>query len=269
MEDILVREEGRVLIVTINRPQRMNAFRQQTVNELIAAFAGASERADIGAIVLTGAGDRAFCTGGDVKDFTVGSGYEGASWTGIGLAVETLHRTMRAAPQPIIAAVNGYAVGGGNVLQVVCDMSIAAENAVFGQVGPKYGSFDAGFGTAYLSRLVGERKAREIWMRCKTYSAKEALDMGLVNAVVPAERLMEEAMVWAHDVLALSPTSLKMIKSSFNADSESIAGITQMAFGALRMYYQGAEAAEGHAAFAERRAPEYNQFRTYDDVEES
>ncbi|WP_202899301.1 enoyl-CoA hydratase-related protein [Kordiimonas gwangyangensis] len=264
MEDILVEEVGALVTITLNRPERMNAFRQKTIQELNEVFASLSGRADIGVVILTGAGDRAFCTGGDVKDFTVGSGYEGASWTGIGLEVERLHSLMRSLPQPVIAAVNGYAIGGGNVLQVVCDMSIASDTAKFGQVGPKYGSFDAGFGTAYLARLVGERKAREIWMRCKTYSAHEALDMGLINAVVPADRLMEEAREWANDVLALSPTSLKMIKYSLNADSEHIAGITQLSFAGLKMYYQGGEAEEGHAAFREKRAPDYSRFRKYD-----
>ncbi len=264
MEDLLIERRGKTLVVTINRPDRMNAFRQRTVDELIQAFETAGASADIGAVVLTGQGDRAFCTGGDIKDFKVGSGYDGASWTGIGLRVETLHRLMRAIPQPVIAAVNGWAIGGGNVLQVVCDLSIAAEHAKFGQVGPRYGSFDAGFGTAYLARLVGERKAREIWLRCKTYTAAEAEAMGLVNTVVPADRLLDTALEWAEDVLALSPTSLKMVKASFNADSESIAGITQMAFGALRMYYQGGEAAEGHAAFGAKRAPDYDRFRDHD-----
>ncbi len=264
MEDILTERRGKTLVITINRPDRLNAFRQRTVDELIAAFENAGGSADIGAVILTGAGPKAFCTGGDVKDFKVGSGYEGAAWTGIGLRVETLHRLMRAIPQPVIAAVNGWAIGGGNVLQVVCDLSIAAEHAKFGQVGPRYGSFDAGFGTAYLARLVGERRAREIWLRCKTYTAAEAEAMGLINAVVPADRLLDEALAWADDVLALSPTALKMIKASFNADSEAIAGITQMAFGALRMYYQGMEAAEGHAAFAGKRAPDYDRFRDYD-----
>ncbi|SDR17853.1 1,4-Dihydroxy-2-naphthoyl-CoA synthase [Rhizobiales bacterium GAS191] len=269
MDDVLVQDDGKILVVTINRPERMNAFRQRTIDELIDVFRHAGGRADIGAIILTGAGERSFCTGGDMKEFQVGSGYAGASWTGIGLAVETLHRLMRAVPQPVIAAVNGYAIGGGNVLQVICDLSIAAEHAKFGQVGPRFGSFDAGFGTAYLARLIGERKAREFWMRCKTFTAREALEMGLINAVVPGDKLMAEARIWAQDVLALSPTALKMIKYSFNADSEHIAGTTQLAFGALRLFYQGAEAAEGHAAFHEKRAPDYDGFRSYGHVDEA
>lgn len=260
-EDIEVKEHEHIMTVTINRPQVMNAMRRETVDELNRVFACLSERGDIGCVILTGSGDRAFCTGADIKEFQVGSGYAGASWAGIGIAVERLHGLIRSAPQPVIAAVNGFAIGGGNVLQVVCDMTIAADSARFGQVGPKYGSFDAGFGSAFLARLVGERKAREIWMRCKVYSAAEALDMGLINAVVPAEQLMDEALLWAKDTLALSPTALKMLKTSFNADSENIAGITQLAFGALKMYYAGPEAAEGHAAFKEKRPADYNQFR--------
>jgi dihydroxynaphthoic acid synthetase len=161
----------------------------------------------------------------------------------------------------VIAAVNGYAIGGGNVLHVVCDLAIASSNAVFGQVGPRVGSFDAGFGTAYLARLVGERKAREIWMLCRRYSAEEALEMGLINAVTPPEQLMPEARQWAQEILALSPTALKMVKASFNAETEHIAGLTQLAFGALGLYYTTPESQEGHHAFVEKRPTDFGQFR--------
>lgn len=264
MDDIIVAEHDQILTLTINRPDRMNAFRQKTVDEMNSVLEQASHRADIGVIVITGAGTKAFCTGGDVKEFTVGSGYSGASWTDIGIAVDRLHRLIRSVPQPVIAAVNGYAIGGGNVLQVVCDLSIASSKAIFGQVGPRYGSFDGGFGSAYLARLVGERKAREIWFLCRTYSADAALGMGLINCVVPPEKLIEEVQSWANEILGLSPTALKALKRSFNADSESIGGITQLSFDLLRLYYQGPEAAEGHAAFHEKRAPNYKQFRTAD-----
>lgn len=265
MDDILTHDEGAIRIVTINRPERMNALRRRTVDELNAVLAETAEDARIGVVILTGAGDRAFCTGADVKEFEAGRGYAGASWTGIGLPIEALQRLVRALPQPVIAAVNGYAIGGGNVLQVVCDLSIASETARFGQVGPRYGSFDAGFGTALLARLVGERKAREIWFCCRQYTAAEALAMGLVNAVVPPDELLDECRRWAGEILALSPTALRMIKASFNADTEHQAGLTSLAFGALGLYYRGEEAIEGHGAFAERRAPDYSRFRSSDE----
>ena len=172
-----------------------------------------------------------------------------------------LHRLIRAVPQPVIAAVNGYAIGGGNVLQVLCDIAIAARTATFGQVGPRVGSFDAGFGTAYLARLVGERKAREIWFLCRRYTAEEALTMGLINTIVEPGELLAEAERWGREMLALGPTALKIIKASFNADTEHIAGLTQVAFGALGLYYGTEEASEGHAAFAERRPTDFGKFR--------
>jgi dihydroxynaphthoic acid synthetase len=259
--DILLTKHAGIATVTINRPEALNAIRTRTVDELIAAFEDAGADPALGVIVLTGAGERAFCAGGDVKEFRPG-GYAGASWTGIGLRVETLHRLIRSVPQPVIAAVNGYAIGGGNVLQVVCDLSIAAEHAQFGQAGPRVGSFDAGFGTAFLARLVGERKAREIWFTCRRYSAQEALAMGLINQVVPSGKLAEEIQRWCDEILALSPTALKMIKASFNADSEHIAGISQLAFGALTTYYGTEEAAEGHRALSERRPADFGRFRS-------
>lgn len=265
-DTVLVDDKEHIRTITLNRPDRMNALDRPAATALLAALVETRERADIGAVILTGAGERAFCTGADVKEFAVGSGYDGASWAGIGLPMEEIQHAIRTLPQPVIAAVNGYAIGGGNVLQVVCDMSLASETAKFGQVGPKYGSFDAGFGSALLARLVGERKAREFWFRCKTYSASEALEMGLVNAVVPPSDLMEKAREWAHDVLALSPTALKLLKASFNADSDHMAGLNAIAFGALKLFYSGPEAAEGHKAFAEKRASDYNKFRKPDNA---
>lgn len=262
--DILFTKHAGVATITINRPDVLNAFRTQTVEELIMALEDAGNDPEIGVIVLTGAGDRAFSAGGDVKEFRPG-GYEGASWTGIGLRVEMLHRLIRMVPKPVIAAVNGYAIGGGNVLQVVCDLSIAADTARFGQVGPRVGSFDPGFGTAYLARLVGERKAREIWFTCRRYTAQEALEMGLINAVVPSAELAAEVARWCQEILALSPTALKMIKYSFNADTESIAGIGMLGFGGVKLYYDTEEAVEGHKAFHEQRLPQFARFRASPD----
>ena len=259
-EDFLYEEKDGIATITINRPQVLNAFRSQTVDEMIAALHDAGRDPSIGVAVITGTGDRAFCVGGDVNDKVQG-GYSGASWCDTGVQSELLFRTIRSMPKPVIAAVNGYAIGGGNVLQVVCDLSIAAEHAIFGQVGPRVGSFDAGFGSAYLARLVGERKAREIWFLCKKYSAQDALAMGLINEVVPKEKLMETVYDWCRQVLALSPTALKLLKYSFNADSEHINGISQLSFSALNLYYQSAEADEGSVAFKEKRQPRYHEYR--------
>jgi dihydroxynaphthoic acid synthetase len=260
-EDILFEKEGGLVTITINRPDVLNALRPKTVDELIDGFERAGRDAEVGAIILTGAGERSFCTGGDFKEWQPGSGYSGASWIDIGLPVTKLHRLIRTVPQPVIAAVNGYAIGGGNVLQVVCDLALASKSAVFGQVGPRVGSFDAGFGTAYLARLVGERKAREIWLLCRRYSAEEALAMGLINAVVEPEELIPEAKRWGGEILALSPSALKIVKYSFNADTEHIAGLTDLAFSGLRLYYTTPESGEGHKAFVEKRPTDFNQFR--------
>lgn len=259
--DILFEKQAGIVTITLNRPEVMNAFRPKTIEELIVAFELAGNDPEVGAIILTGAGEKSFSTGGDTKEWQAGSGYTGASWIGIGLPVDKLHRLMRSVPQPVIAAVNGYAIGGGNVLQVVCDLSIASSKAIFGQVGPRVGSFDAGFGTAYLARLVGERKAREIWMLCRRYTAEQALQMGLINAVVEPDKLMDEARQWAKEIVALSPTALKVVKYSFNADSESIAGITQLSFAGLGLYYTTPESGEGHQAGVEKRKTDFSRFR--------
>jgi naphthoate synthase len=254
-EDILYERRDGVAWVTINRPAVRNAFRAQTVDEMIVAFRDAWADRDVGVAVLTGAGDKAFCSGGDQKA-RAGDGYAGGK-TGIGLDVATLHSVIRNIPKPVIAMVNGYAIGGGHVLHVVCDLSIAADTAIFGQTGPRVGSVDPGFGTAYLARIVGEKKAREIWYLCRQYSAQEALQMGLVNKVVPAVQLRAEVEQWCRELLEKSPTALQLAKYSFNADTDHIHGITEMGFSALELYYQTAEAQEGRNAFIEKRQPDF------------
>ena len=253
-EDILYRADDGIAWITINRPTVLNAFRGQTVDELIVAFKAAGHDRDVGVVVLTGAGERAFSTGGDQKDRS-DTGY--GPGAGIGLDMHGLHGAIRGIPKPVIAMVNGYAIGGGHVLHVLCDLSIAADTAVFGQVGPKVGSVDPGFGTAYLARLVGEKKAREIWYLCRRYSAQQALEMGLVNAVVPAAELHAETVKWCEEILEKSPTALKLAKQSFNAETEHIAGLSELSFTALELYYGTAEAQEGRNAFLERRPPNF------------
>jgi 2-ketocyclohexanecarboxyl-CoA hydrolase len=257
-EDILAETRDGVAWITINRPQVLNAFRARTVDELIAAFRAAWQDADVGVVVLTGAGDRAFSAGGDQSERTE-AGYGGAG--GIGMDMHGLHGVIRAIPKPVIAMVNGWAIGGGHVLHVLCDLTIAADGARFGQVGPKVGSVDPGFGTAYLARVVGEKKAREMWYLCRQYSAQEALAMGLVNAVVPAADLRAETERWCRELLEKSPTALKLAKQSFNADTEHIAGITELGFAALELYYATPEADEGRRAFLERRPPQFRRPR--------
>lgn len=253
-EDIRYETTEGIAWITIDRPKVLNAFRAQTVDEMIAAFRAAWHDPDVGVVVLTGAGDRAFSTGGDQGQRTEG-GYGGAG--GIGLDMHGLHGIIRAIPKPVVAMVNGYAIGGGHVLHVICDLSIAADTAKFGQVGPRVGSVDPGFGTAYLARLVGEKKAREIWYLCRQYTAQQALEMGLVNAVVPAAELRAETERWCRELLEKSPTALKLAKQSFNADTEHIGGITELGFSALELYYQTDEAKEGKNAFMEKRKPDF------------
>lgn len=255
-EDIRYEAADGIAWITINRPEVRNAFRVRTVDELIAAFRRAWAEQDIGVVVLTGAGEKAFCSGGDQKDRGAG-GY--GETPGIGLDVAGLHAVIRNIPKPVIAMVNGYAIGGGHVLHVLCDLSIAADTAIFGQTGPRVGSVDPGFGTAYLARLVGEKKAREIWYLCRQYSAQQALEMGLVNKVVPASQLRAEVEQWCRELLEKSPTALKLAKYSFNADTEHIGGITELGFSALELYYQTAEAQEGRNAFIEKRKPDFRK----------
>jgi len=245
--------------ITIDRPERMNSFRARTVDELIHHFTSAWADPAVGVICLTGAGARAFSTGGDQKQRSETGDY-GPSASGL-FEVERLHRLIRDVPKPVIAAVNGYAIGGGHVLHVLCDVTIAVEDAVFGQVGPRVGSFDAGFGSAYLARVIGEKRAREIWFRCRQYDAATAERWGLVNQVVPRDRLRPEVRAWADDMLALSPTALRFLKQSFNADTEHMAGIGQLAFTGLGLFGETEEAREGVTAFSEKRAPDFSGHR--------
>ncbi|HEV3053110.1 MAG TPA: enoyl-CoA hydratase-related protein [Solirubrobacteraceae bacterium] len=241
--------------ITIDRPERMNAFRARTVDELIHSFTCAWADSEVGVICLTGAGDRAFSTGGDQKQRAETGDY-GPSESGL-FEIERLHRLIREVPKPVIAAVNGFAIGGGHVLHVLCDITIAADHARFGQVGPRVGSFDAGFGSAYLARVVGEKRAREIWFRCRQYDAATAERWGLVNEVVPGDQLKPKVREWADDMLGLSPTALRFLKQSFNADSEHMAGIGQLAFSGLGLYLETDEANEGVKAFGEKRKPDF------------
>jgi naphthoate synthase len=245
--------------ITIHRPERYNAFRGRTVDELIACFKAAWADHSVGVVALTGAGDRAFCAGGDQKQRSETGDY-GPTETGL-FEVEQLHRVIRDIPKPVIAAVNGVAVGGGHVLHVICDLTIAAEHATFGQAGPRVGSYDAGFGTNYLARIVGEKRAREIWFLCRRYDAATMQRWGLVNAVVPGAQLREEVRRWADEMLALSPTALRVLKHSFNADSESIAGIGALGFASLDLFVQTPEAREGNTAFVEKRPADFSPYR--------
>ena len=251
--DILFSVKNGVARITINREKVMNAFRADTVEEMVQAFRLADIDPEVGAIVLAGAGERAFCTGVDQsthKGIYVGRGV-------VGIPIEELHTAIREARMPVIARVQGYAIGGGNVLATLCDMTIASEKAIFGQVGPKVGSVDPGWGTAYLSRIVGEKKAREIWYMCRRYTAQEALQMGLVNAVVAHDQLDATIDAWCAELLERSPTALSLAKRSFNADSDNIRGIGNMGLQALALYYQSDEAREGTQAYLEKRKPNF------------
>ena len=258
-EDIRYEHSGTgIARVMIARPEVHNAFRPETVGELIDAFARIRDDASIGCVLLTGAGDKAFCSGGDQR-FKERGGYVG----GDGLArlnVLDLQRQIRSLPIPVIALVNGYAIGGGQVLQVVCDLAIASDNAIFGQVGPQVGSFDAGFGVGLLARLVGDRKAKEIWFLCRRYSAADALDMGLVNHVVPQAELEAEGVAWAHEILAMCPTAIRFLKSAFLVATDGLAGMQEFAGNATGLYYTTDEAHEGSRAFLEKRRPDFSPF---------
>jgi naphthoate synthase len=257
--DITYEVENGLAWITINRPERYNSFRAQTVDELILAFKMAWGSDEVGAITLTGAGEKAFCTGGDQKQRAETGDY-GPSESGL-FEVESLHRVIRDVPKPVIAAVNGFAIGGGHVLHMLCDLTIASDNAIFGQNGPRVGSFDAGFGTGYMARIIGEKRAREIWFLCRQYSATQAEAWGLINKVVPLADLHAEVRRWADEILALSPTSLKVIKQSFNTDTEQFAAVGQMAYTTLRMFGESDEAKEGITAFNEKRKPDFAPFR--------
>lgn len=257
--DIVYTESGATATIQINRPEVYNAFRPRTVVEMIDAFLKAGWDDAIGSIVLTGAGEKAFCTGGDQSDKSGAYG-DGETRGTVGMPMEELHTVIRDVPKPVVAKVRGYAIGGGNVLATLCDLTIAAESAVFGQVGPKMGSVDPGFGTAYLARIVGEKKAREFWYMCKRYRAAEAAAMGLVNAVVPDDQLDAEVEAWCAELNQRSPTAIAIAKRSFNADTDSIRGIGGLGFQALRLYYNTEESKEGGAAFREKRAPEFRKY---------
>lgn len=259
LTDVRYETDAGIATITIDRPDRYNAFRGRTIDELIWCFKRAWADSGVGVVILTGAGDRAFCTGGDQKQRAETGDY-GPTESGL-FEVELLHRLIRDVPKPVIAAVNGFAIGGGHVLHVICDLTIASETARFGQSGPRVGSFDAGFGSAYLARIVGEKRAREIWYLCRQYTAEQAMSWGLVNAVVPPEQLMDEARAWATEILTKSPTAIKFLKHSFNADSESIAGISQMAFDGLDLFVETDEAKEGVRAFEEKRDPDFGPHR--------
>jgi 2-ketocyclohexanecarboxyl-CoA hydrolase len=251
--DIEFKKANGVARITINREQVMNAFRGDTVEEMIIAFRDAETDPEIGVIVLAGAGDRAFCTGGDQSTHSgkyIGRGV-------VGIPIEELHTAIRDSRLPVIARVQGYAIGGGNVLATLCDMTIASEKAIFGQVGPKVGSVDPGWGTAYLSRIVGEKKAREIWYMCRKYTAQEAAAMGLVNIVVPHDQLDTTVDAWCAELMERSPTALAIAKRSFNADSDNIRGIANAGLQALALYYQTDESREGTKAFMEKRKPQF------------
>ena len=256
--DILYEKKDGVAWITINRPETRNAFRTRTVHELTDAFADARFDPEVGVVVLTGAGDKAFCSGGDQKE-RGGGGY--AKDKERPMNVDALHTAIRHCPKPVIAMVNGFAIGGGHVLHVLCDLSIAADTAVFGQTGPRVGSVDAGYGTGYLARVVGEKKAREIWYLCRQYSAHDALAMGLVNKVVPLKDLRKEVEQWCQELLDKSPTALRLAKQSFNIDSEQRGGVAEFASSALTMYYQTEEAMEGRNAFVEKRPVDFRKFR--------
>lgn len=255
-EDILFQISDGIAHITINRPQVMNAFRARTCEELIDAFNRAGWDKSVGVIVLGGAGDKAFCTGGDQSAHE--GQYDGRGI--IGLPVEDLQSIIRDVPKPVIARVQGFAIGGGNVLATLCDFTIASEKAVFGQVGPKVGSVDPGFGTAYLARVIGEKKAREIWYLCRRYTANEALAIGLINKVVPPDELDAEIGRWCAEILERSPTAIAIAKHSFNADSDNIRGIAAIWMQALSLYYQTEESREGVRAFTEKRKPNFRRY---------
>lgn len=247
--------------ITINRPERRNAFRPETVQELIDAFSRARDDEQIGVILFTGAGDMAFCSGGDQRVRGDG-GYVGKD-TVPRLNVLDLQRLIRIIPKPVIALVAGYAIGGGHVLHVVCDLTIAAENARFGQTGPRVGSFDGGYGSNLLARMVGDKRAREIWYLCRQYDAQQALAMGLINTVVPVERLEDEGVQWAREILAHSPMAIRFLKAAINAAADGHAGLQQLAGDATLLYYLSEEAKEGKQAYLEKRKPNFRRFRRY------
>jgi naphthoate synthase len=258
-EDIRYEIADGIAKITIDRPEVRNAFRPETVIELSDAFDRAREDTEVGVIILTGEGPLAFCSGGDQR-VRGDSGYVQQA-TGVGrFHVTDLHVQIRRTPKPVVAMVAGYAVGGGHVLHVLCDLTIAADNARFGQTGPRVGSFDGGFGASVLARQVGQKRAKEIWLLCRQYDAQQALDMGLVNTVVPLEQLEEETVAWCREMLELSPFALRLVKASFNADEDGLAGLQQLAHDANLLFYGSDEAQEGRNAYREKRPPDFGKF---------
>ena len=259
--DVVYEKAEGIARITINRPEVRNAFRPLTVQEMQHAFGDARDDGQIGVVVLRGAGDLAFCSGGDQRVRGDG-GYVGDDGVPR-LNVLDLQRQIRTLPKPVIAMVAGYAIGGGQVLHLVCDLTLAADNARFGQTGPRVGSFDGGFGSSYLARVVGQKRAREIWFLCRQYTAEQALAMGLVNAVVPYERLEEETVAWCREILQHSPLALRCLKAALNADCDGQTGLQELAGNATLLYYLTEEGREGHRAFVERRRPDYGKYKRF------
>ena len=259
-EDIIFEksEEG-IAKITINRPEGRNAFRPLTVREMQQALEDAREDSEIGVIILTGAGEKAFCSGGDQR-IRGDAGYQDSGTGHLRLNVLDFQRQIRSCPKPVVAMVAGYAIGGGHVLHVMCDLSIAADNAVFGQTGPKVGSFDGGYGSSYLARIVGQKKAREIWFLCRQYDARQALEMGLVNTVVPLVQLEEETIQWCREMLRMSPIALRCLKAAMNADCAGHAGLQELAGNATMLFYMSEEGQEGRNAYLEKRPPDFSRF---------
>lgn len=257
--DILYDVSEGIATITFNRPERLNSFRARTIEEMIHAFKKAWADKSVGCVILTGAGDRAFCAGGDQREFAETGSY-GLSSNGL-WEIDDLHQVIRDIPKPVIAAVNGFAIGGGHVIHVLCDITIAAEHAKFGQAGPRVGSFDGGWGTGVLARIVGEKRAREIWFFCRQYTAQEAYSWGLVNKVVPAAELINEARSWAKEANLLSPYSLRALKHAFNAETAHIQGQVKMAADVLELFGDTDEVKEGKQAFVEKRKPDFSPFR--------
>jgi len=257
-EDITYKKAEGLARIAFNRPQRRNAFRPKTIMEMIDAFAHVREERDVGVVILTGEGELAFCSGGD-QGVRGSQGYVGGDGVPR-LNVLDLQKMIRSLPKPVVAMVAGYAVGGGHVLHLICDLTIAADNARFGQTGPKVGSFDGGFGAGYMARVVGQKKAREIWFLCRQYGAQEALDMGLVNTVVPLAELESTTVAWCKEMLQHSPLALRCLKASFNAETDGMAGIQELAGNATLLFYMSEEAQEGRDAYNEKRKPEFGRF---------
>jgi len=258
-DDIKYHKFEGIAKITINRPEVRNAFRPQTVIEMSEALEDARNDSNIGVVILTGEGDKAFCSGGDQR-IRGDAGYKDKDGVHR-LNVLDFQRQIRTCPKPVVAMVAGYAIGGGHVLHLICDLTIAADNAIFGQTGPKVGSFDGGYGSSYLARIVGQKKAREIWFLCRQYNAQQALDMGLINTVVSLDRLEEETVQWCREILANSPLAIRVLKSAMNADCDGQAGLQELAGNATMLYYMSDEGQEGRNAFLEKRKPDFSKFK--------